>query len=274
MIVDKAYPSSEEELIAFVKKHCDGAESVAVQAGHFLLYYDHTEDLILPAVAEELIDPRHKVISDQVGRFPLLTWQLGLNLLSSIETRQKQIFTLVNDWQYIPSTSDSKRFYTQNRSLFESYGELLNKHSDVALMVLYPDKTDLFGVWGSEKYLRNEYARSIKRQFEEISNGSNVSCDLNTQISNHYNAIYCQGKRPNCVAEVAMLMSRLMKLKVDCFINIFPSVCRAYVEEGTKLARQVSEAPHRILNIAMPSTGIENSKNLFSSTAIALDSLQ
>src|SRR3989339_2122973 len=138
MIKERLYPRSIDELKAIINRYTRGVDSIACQAGHFLVYYDHTEDMLLPGIAEELDGPRHEIIKQEIGYFPELTWILGLDLLSSSAAANKYVFTIVNDWQYLPHGIDRARFYEKNANLPQGYKKNLENH-DNKIRLLKPE---------------------------------------------------------------------------------------------------------------------------------------
>jgi len=267
MIVEKAYPSGVEELLAFVKKHCAGVKSVAVQAGHFLLYYDHTENLVLPGVAEELVSPRFSIIRNQIGYFPLATWKLGLRLLTEIEADKKQVFCVVNDWQYLPENAagvDRNVFYQKTPSLFSSYAEELLRHTGVELLTPPVTPNSSKTVFFSEQTLRNQYERHIKKVRHQFQGQQlpQERYDL-IQCIQDKEEIWCYKKRPNCVHEVAELLFQLQNLSApDVYIGIYPKSCMGYITQGTELAQELFNIRMRVCNIGLPAVAITD-QNFF-----------
>lgn len=274
MIKQRLYPRTINELKEIVNKYSEGVKSVACQAGHFLVYYDHTEDLLLPGVAEELNGPRHNLIKQEVGFFPILTWELGINLLTSICVGMKSILVVVNDWQYIPKEVERSRFYSIYSDLFPSYDKLLSDTTDINILMpkllKHGTKTDPFF---SETSLRNQYNRNITKTIDSIklndeielfSNGNEIECSLIDTVGRKQE-VYCTGKHANCTQEIAELNRQMKKLASnDLFINIFPLVCKEYVTSGTELAFSLFKLKkYTVINIGMPSSGINNYRDIF-----------
>lgn len=281
MIEERYYPNSMEDLMRTIVRFVDRASSVAIQAGHFLVYYDHTEDIVLPCVRQELKSSRHAVIADKVGVFPFLTWQLGLEFLKEISASSKSILTVVNDWQYLPEGIDRARFYKQYETLFDSYADVLAKHSEVNLLTQrdlgFKVKT---GVWFSEVSLRNQYKRYISKLIKTNSlpstveiadNEDTITCSLVDAVGRRQE-IYCTAKSPSCAQEIAELVRQICCVgQYDMFVNIFPLVCKEYVHEGTDLAFYISDLGRAtIINIGTPSSEIQNRLTLFSNCEISI----
>lgn len=263
MITECAYPKSTGELVKIVRKHTDGFDSVAVQAGHFLVYYYNTEGIMLPCVRQELKSPAHSVKADSIGVFPFMTWRTGLELLKNMDCPKKAILTVVNDWQWLPKHVDRAGFYQKYPYLFDSYLKELNKYNDVVLLTQndlgYKVKT---GVWFSEVSLRNQYKRQISKMVkrgalpenaELFENGHTESCSLDTAVDKRQE-IYCTGKRPSCTQEIAELVRQICIVgKYEMFINIYPLVCKQYVQGGTELCISLmNSADINVINIGIP----------------------
>jgi len=267
VIVKRLYPPSLDELKKVVADHARDASCVAVQAGHFLVYYDHTEDQLLPCVASELNGPRHDLIKNEVGHFPLLTWQIGLEILSSIPAPRKHIMTIVNDWQYLPKNVDRSRFYEKHQRIPTSYQTVLEQRKDVQLLRPPRLRKALYtGDFFSEQTLRNQYRRHVTEliaqgklpsNFEVTKNGETISCSLVDAVGNKQE-IYCTGKGENCTHEVAELIHAVSSLsRCDVFVNLFPLVCKKYVETGTELSFELFRPQlKRVINVGMQASQV------------------
>ncbi len=286
MIVQRSYPRTQEELLSLVRQRTAGAKSVAVQAGHFLLYYDRTEDQLLPCVASELSGPRQDPIRKAVGLFPMLTWELGVQLLNAVSAKNKFIMVLVNDWQYVPKDVPRARFYEQNPNIPVAYQSCLDERGE-EIKLLTPTRTrdaqkagELFG----EHALRKQYAKHVKELIkrrelpanaELQANGEHLSCSLVDTLGRKQE-IYCTGKTENCTHEVAELIFSVDALAgCDAFINLYPLVCKEYVETGTELAFDFFKVPvGTVLNVGMSATGVTNTEDLLASVAVTVRSSQ
>ena len=286
MIKQRLYPRSIDELKAIVNKYSQGAKSIACQAGHFLVYYDHTEDLLLPGIAEELDGPRHEMIKQEIGHFPELTWGIGLDLLSSVLVKKKYIFTVVNDWQYIPKSVDKSHFYENYNRLPQSYQSLLHQYGTGTHLLKPRIKSNGLetGDFFSEQVLRNQYTKHVKSLVKrnqlpkgaEIEvNGEELSCSLFDTLGRK-EEVYCTGKRPNCTHEVAEMLHRVSHLS-DCsvIINIYPLVCKKYVEAGSELSHNLFlQKLSLVVNIGMPSSHIYNRDNLLHNCSVTIHLLE
>jgi len=277
MIVECRFPRTLQDLMAFVRSRVGDARSVAVQAGHFLVYYDHTEDQLLPCVASELDGPRQQAIRDSVGHFPLLTWDLGLALLQALPAPEKRILVLVNDWQYLPKGVDRARFYKHHCRLPNVYREALTaRTSGVGLLSPPSGGNNLqTGEFFSEQALRNQYGQHIRRLIEtkalpanaEVSpNGEVLSCSL-VDVLGRREEIYCANKSQNCAHEVAELIFLVRQLSgCEAFINLFPLICRQYVEAGTELAFDLFQTSVKtVLNVGMTAAEVHSVEDVLHS---------
>ncbi len=276
------FPDSIEELIQSVCQYAATAKpkSVAVQAGHFLLYYDHTEDQLLPCIRQELTGPRFDHVGETAGEFPLLTWQLGLELMDMLEAEQKSMLSVVNDWQYLPAEADRTDFYKNHPDLFASYQKLLDEHKKIYLLTSkLLDKKTRTGVWFSEVSLRNQFNRIIAKKLKngelkgekyiiQKDNGNHLTCSLVDAIGQEQQ-IYCAGKRGNCTHELAEMNRQVLDLgKFDLFINFYPLVCKSYVQTGTDWAYELFLDNQYTINIGMPSTSVYSKKDLLQNCEI------
>jgi len=275
MIDVKKYPTSTDELIEVVRDVADGASTVVAQAGHFLVYHDNTENLLLPCIESELHGPRHDVIRHEVSRFPLLSWQLALDILDFVQAVEKKILVLVNDWQYLPTTVDRASFYDMNKKLPGPYVSALRAaQSQISLLIPQQNRGMNTGDFFSEQSLRNSYIKQIKNLIAEKTlpegaditiDGEQFSCTLADAVGNKQE-IYCAGKRPNCTHEVAELIRLVYELtKCDVFLNLFPQACTAFIEKGTELGVSIfNSGIKKVVNIGIPSSGVINTDDLLS----------
>lgn len=279
MIIERFFPRTIDDLFTTLNAHCLDNTSVCVQAGHFLLYYDRTEDQLLPCVASELKGPRSKMLKQEVGWFPELTWDIGLRILRDIfpSAAKRDIITVVNDWQYVPEDINRFLFFDSHKKIFKAYKQKLKARDQINILkpsdLGFGGKTDPFF---SETSLRNQYDRFIKRVIlknpeffgayvRETNLG--VSCDLADALGRK-SEIYCAGKQANCTHEIAELNRQILTVTgCDMFINIFPNVCRQFLELGTELAFRLSDlSKMKIINIGLSSSSVESINDLFSNS--------
>ena len=280
MIRSEAHLTEYAEVVRIVTRAFSGVRSVAVQAGHFMLYYDTVEDVLLPCLASQLTGPRHGPLRRAMGHFPHLTWTLGLRLLDAMNAVDRWAVVLVNDWQYCPPDVDRTRFYEGFRALPEEYERQLDDRTG-RVRLLAPRGTHpgpSTGPFFSEQVLRNEYKRHLKRL---IDNGqlppevrlehdeAAVSCSIDDLLGRR-ERIYCSNRGVNCTAEVAELLYQVRTLtNCDAFLNIFPSACKEFVKAGTELSAKLFEArPRVVANMAVPSTDLESESDIWSRGAL------
>ena len=284
MIVQRSYPRTREDLLSLVRERTAGAKSVVVQAGHFLLYYDRTEDQLLPCVASELVGPRQEPIRKAAGLFPILTWELGVELLNAVSAKDKFIMVLVNDWQYVPKDVPRARFFEQNPNIPAAFQSCLDTHGNDIKLLTPTQKRSLKQTEKlfSEHGLRKQYAKHVKdlikrrelpANVELQANGEHLNCSLVDALGRKQE-IYCTGKSENCTHEVAELIFSVNALAgCDAFINLYPLVCKEYVEAGTELSFELFKTPMKaVLNIGMTATGVLSEKDLLNSTAVIVQS--
>jgi hypothetical protein len=276
-------PTSFEEASAALSAAVQSCTTVAMQAGHFMLYYDTVEDQLLGCVASFLSSPRHALLLKSMGGFPVESWKLGLRLLSALPCADKSILVLVNDWQYCPGNVDRSRFYAHHGGLPAEYAEVLSNQGSSPVRLLTPAKRQGArdtGPFFSEQALRNQYRRQLEELIElgrlpeglvlEQNEGA-LTCSM-VDLLGRKEAIYCSNQGANCTAEVAELLQQAHTLsRCDVFINLFPAVCREYVLAGTELGlRLFSPGITRVINLALPATDIEQENDLWSTARLTI----
>jgi hypothetical protein len=247
MRVVRRHPTSYEELLDLVLQAASGAQTVVMQAGHFLLYYDTVEDQLLPCVSTELHSPRHKNLREHAGGFPLESWRMGLDLLSALPAANKRVMIVVNDWQYLPPDVDRRRFYESFQRLPAGYEEALAQRGG-AIQLLQPAKDSGTRPYFGEMNLRNQYKRWAERaakngkmtpgvSVEEIE--GKLVCTIPDNLGREVE-IYCSGNTGNCATAHAQLLRSLHdETRFDAFINLYPKVCREFIEQGTSFAQKL-----------------------------------
>lgn len=282
MRLTRSNPKDYESLRSLVHHATRGAQTVVMQAGHFLLYYDKERGNILPCLEEALTEPSHAQIRMDYSRFPKLTWQLGLRLLASLSAPKKYVMIVVNDWQYLPSTANRADFYSQNKSLPTSYSEELSRY--VGRIALFEPRKVTAGVstapFFGEMNLRNRYQRHVsklitagklpqKAVLESRNNG--VFCSL-PDLAGVQREVYCSGKTGDCTGEIAeMLHEASARANATCFVNLYPLVCREFVELGSQFAVELLGATcTTVLNLGFQSTAVDDSIQLIETTEATL----
>ena len=278
MISERSYPRTVEELAVLVQRAARTAESVVLQAGHFLLYYDTVEDRILPCIASEMGSPRHEILRREAGHFPSLSWALGLELVSRLGSPSKRAMIVVNDWQYIPKGVDRRRFYRDFGRLPQGFDEeLVRWGADISLLSP-PRQSGTAPFWG-EMNLRNQYSRTVGHL---VSTGklpdhavveqraSGLVCSLVDAVGGK-REVYCANKTGDCAAEIAQMLRMAKRLaRCDCFVNLYPSVCREFVERGTELGQELlgNDVPS-VLNVGLVSNGPDNVEEMMAGCEVA-----
>jgi hypothetical protein len=86
-----------------------------------------------------------------------------------------------------------------------------------------------------------------------------IVCSLPASGAHTGREFYCTGKSPDCAAQIAQMLSHAQETThCDIFINIYPSVCRTYVESGTQLAADLFGLSSTVVNVGLPSSGISS----------------
>ena len=273
MILSRGFPTNFGELVSLVRESTPTPASVTIQAGHFLLYYDTVEDRILPCISSELDAPRHERLRREVGGFPAQTFRLGLNLLEAIGAPQNYLMVVVNDWQYIPKQVDRQRFYKARPNLPTEFRHLLETAPGPPTL-LRAEKSAKTGPFHGEMNLRNQYRKVVERMIASgtlpagvglESRGEDLVCNL-TDAMGSRREVYCSNKTGDCAAEIAqMLRIARQKTACDLFINLYPAVCRSFVEAGTELGEDLlGNGIPTVINVGMPTHQVESPEDLLS----------
>ena len=279
MLKSRHFPETEEEVCNLVHQVAAGSSRIVVQCGHFLLWFDSTEALIVPCIEGLDAGPRAMRVADEYGHFPLATWKFGLSLLDSLPPQKKHVLVLVNDWQYMPKEADRFDFYNDHPTLPETYRAWLAEHPSIHLL-RRPRKDDgNTGDYFSEKSLRKAYERHVKDLLDagrlpkgaRMEKDEGLSCSIEDAVGGRIE-IYCSEKRAGCMHEVAQLLSEISELaSPDLFINIFPLVCKEYVAAGTELGQTLFQHNIRtIINIGLPATGLQTLPGPFTKTEMTI----
>lgn len=283
MKLTRHFPQSYDTLRDLTIAAVGNAHSVVFQAGHFLLVYDEHSRAISACIHGAPSNTKHAALAENYGRFPILTWKLALRLLGELTVPSKHIMIVVNDWQYLPKEAKRSDFYLQQASrLPAEYLDALNMHSPrISLLVPPPIKNGVSTApFFGEMNLRNRYHRRVAKLVasghlpptavvEETEAG--VSCSL-PDLSGRLQEIYCSGKTGDCTAEIAeMLREANKRTGAPCFVNLYPVVCRDFVELGTTRAVELFRAPlESVLNIGFPSAGVSSEDDLFAGCEASL----
>lgn len=272
MKIDHHHPQSIEELLLLTDVATRAAKSIIVQAGHFLLYYDDNKHLVRACIAEPT-QPQCNEIIENFGHFPLLTWNLGINILKRSQCSMKGVILLVNDWQYLPKSVQRSEYYAQNPELPSGLKTCLMQHDDIQLLRPEIDTDEaVTGCYFGEMHLRNRYKKRIAKLIREKTlpqdvlvseNGEHLTCAMSLS-GGQPTEIYCSGKSADCTAEVAELLLQLSKSRPQsAFINLYPIVCREFVEKGTILAARLGNLNlSTVINAGFPSTRVSTMEDL------------
>jgi len=239
----------------FVKKD----SALIIQAGHFLLLYDKHNDKIIPGIYSYMKKAGFsEQLCEELGLFPILTWEIAVNLLDKFSVTNKKLLVAVNDWQYLKHLKNRRyEFYNLYPNLPEEYNIMMEKVGLTDSIILSPPAKTKTGKYYSEIYLRNKFQWSIKKIGKTV-NLRKPSLKLEAT------GAFCG--RPNCTAEVAQLVADAA-LSYDhsdvCFVNFYPLTCKYFFEEGTKLACKLFGLKRiKVLNIGVPNIGIKTLKDV------------
>jgi len=274
MIINSFAVEQEKDLVEIINRYVDKSSFVALQAGHFILAESKMHNKVIPCIFGELTSENEKTLISDIGNFPLLTWKLGVDILSSLQAGRKEIFTIVNDWQYMNNIERRKEFYMQNSSLFKSYESyLMQKGNSVNL---FSQRSLGFktasGVWISEVTLANQFNRSLSKfikrnqrqdviDIEKTEKGIEYSY-IDNLDSKHL--LYCGGKRGNCRQELAEINRQLLDLAgFTVFINIYPISCQSMIKTGTDWAYDLIIDKGITINVGLNSTHVNQTRDLF-----------
>jgi hypothetical protein len=274
VIVDRQFPSDRHALIESIKRETVDSKVVAIHAGHFLLHYDEDEKRLVPGIASEKSSPRYDVIRKEFDQFPLLTWKLACRIMESLSNVSRHMLTIVNDWQYVPSGVNRESFYAAFANLPASYVDEARAVHSAGAKLLTPKGSAEFTQshpYFSERALRNRYLRRIKRLIKQgaLPEGARVdfsedgaACSL-LDVMGRKTEIYCSSKDADCSSEVAELIDEAFSLiNCDTFINLYPAICKEYVESG-------SELPARLFGTGVSRTVLPSARRSTRSEAIS-----
>lgn len=274
MKLTHSFPQNYQALRDLTIASVGDAQSVVFQAGHFLLVYDEATRTILPCIHGHPSTETRPMLFESYGHFPLLTWKLALRLLSDLKVPSKNIMIVVNDWQYLPEGTERFDFYRRQagRLPAEFAEELQAGAPSVSLLEPEIKGSVSTAPFYGEMNLRNRYTRRVRdlvssRRLPASAiiheSESGVSCKL-PDLSGAHQEIYCSGKTGDCTAEIAeMLREANARTGATCFVNLYPLVCRSFVELGTSRAEELFQVPLRsVLNLGFPSSGVTDEGDL------------
>lgn len=283
MIVDRQFPNDRHALIESIKRETSGSRVVAIHAGHFLLHYDEEERRLIPCIASEMSSPRYDGIREVLAEFPLLSWRLACGIAESLPDAARYMLTIVNDWQYVPSGADRRKFYEDFANLPASFIDEARSAQNEGIKLLTPKGPSGFSAsqpYFSERSLRNQYNRRVKRLIKQHALPSDVELNLGDDgatcnlldVMGRKREVYCSSKDADCSSEVAELIYQTFSLvKCDTFINLYPAVCKEYVEPGSELPKRLfGTGVSCVINLALPATGIADERALFDGAEIAI----
>lgn len=283
MIVDRQFPDDWQSLVDIVKRATTESRVVAIHSGHFLLYYDADEGRAVPCIASEMKSSKYDAVREELAEFPLLSWKLACRLAASLPSVSHHLLTIVNDWQYVPTGFDRKKFYGDFVQLPDSYIAEASQLKNVNARLLTPEGSMEFSAsqpYFSERALRNQYHRRIRRLIKQQALPAGVELNLGEggttcsllDMMGRKREVYCSSKDADCSNEVAELIHQSSSLiGCDTFINLYPAVCKEFVELGSELPARLFGTPvSRIINLALPATGVATESDLYDGAEMAI----
>jgi hypothetical protein len=286
VILERKFPRNVEELIDAFQRETSESRAVVIHAGHFLLHYDEDDQRLIPCIATEMMSPRYEAFRREYGEFPLLSWKLACRISEALPAVPRYICVLVNDWQYVPKGIDQAKFYDEFDRLPAAYVAEVQATRGTKAKLLTPRGPSEFSAsrpYFSERSLRNRYHKRVKRLIRrnalpedvEINADENgVSCSL-LDVMGEKREVYCASSDADCSSEVAELIDRAFT-HVDCdtFINLYPAVCKEFVEAGSELpSRLFRTGVSLIINLALPASGVMSEQNLLKEAEMTIHRL-
>jgi hypothetical protein len=127
--------------------------------------------------------------------------------------------------------------------------------------------------------LRNQYRKTVERLIADgnlpaeaiLEQGSEeIVCSLPDAVGRTWE-VYCSSKTGDCAGEIAQMLSlAVQQVGCDCFINIYPAVCRDFVERGTELGNDLlRNGIPNVINIGFPTSGLESREDLLTSCEVS-----
>jgi hypothetical protein len=280
MELKRSFPSDFSALQQLINLAVDGVDTVIMQTGHFLLWQDDVTGEVLPCLEETMHGPHRARIRKNYGHFPLLTWSLGLELLAATPTRNKYALVIVNDWEHLSKIDQSESFFTANPRLPDSFSAELLRHDGVIKLLRPSNSLEHTGLYFSERILRHRYQKHVAELIAKgrlppsavvKSDEGATYCSLPDGKGSLKEA-YCSGKSGDCAGEVAeMIFDATSQTGSACFINLYPLVCRKFVDHGAELAVTLfGAACPSVLNVGFPSTGVKSREDIFKGAEASL----
>lgn len=283
MHVTHSNPSNVQELIATINSDDCRAGHVVLHGGHFLLYHDSATRITYPCISNELPSKNLTRLGRDFGRFPELTWGLGLQILDSFPAGVRtSIMLIVNDWQHLPENVSRADFYARHSELPSSFKKRLQEYPEIRLLTPTPPQGSTAldtRPYFSETTLRNQFRKRLKKRVlpqvnailasrEELRSDTSEALRRRQAVATD---LYRTSTPGDCATEIAELLSQLATVHhCDCFINIYPITCSASVEFGTELAGTLfDEIPEVVVNVGLRSMQVHSVEDLLQNAQIA-----
>ncbi len=289
---EELFPESKVELLQLLINSVSGKNKVAILGGHFMLFYDKTEDELKPVIWQEQESDKHKDFAIQyAGDFPFKSFQYSLELYERLKdiNIDSKIVLLVNDHKFQnknfqPNISSSilnrggllrKKFYRRNK-VPKCYSDLMSKISKEHKKIILSndnskrDETDLLPkeTWFySEQKLRKRFDNYV---LPRLLKENKVFKDGGKEDENVFFKTHIQGEeicltengKCGCTAEVTELISDLLNKKMYEMIFFIPKECTDAVNYGIDIALNLNKIKSRIITITENYSTFLNEKDL------------
>jgi hypothetical protein len=285
MTIERIFPRDEAQFVDVLRHQLKGIRSAVVHAGHFLLHVDERTGKAMPCIAEVMEGDEN--LRREVGYFPLLSWSLACRALQAIERVDFYLLVIVNDWQYVADPELRKGFYEEWQSLPPSF---ITAARAIAPRIKFlkpagAGSSNAQTPFFSERSLRNRYNRRLRAMLRDgrlppgLSIGQDPdapeACHLRDAVGGRLE-VYCPGKDADCSKEIAQVIDEAYRQTAcEAFVNFYPAVCQPFVEAGSELpVRLFGTGVDRVINIALPATGVLREADLIADSEIAVHNLR
>lgn len=255
---------SEQELLATIGREIGAGDhrDIVIMAGHFMLFMDTKQNKLVPGILEEQqSDEMRSRVAQRVGIFPTYTWQLGLKLAQNWATNDRKVglLLLINDWQYVPTSSSAaelrQAFYENFSALPPSYESELKQRGLSQASLISSRKHPLVFPETWLKYRFQKMAQKLvkagklnKKVLDASRNESEVSFvnnDGNSLPLISCGVTGCAGEITEMIAEVYAAGHRFM-------VIFAPEECYQSVHTGVDVALSLYQFAGMKVVIAAP----------------------
>lgn len=248
--ITEYFALSEQELLTRAKEFVEStaSQNLHIVAGHFMLFHDKIDNLLIPGIFEDIINPELSAqVRARVGVFPTYSWQLGIKLAEHhITTSEKcaNLILLINDWQYASNggvNNDYRAsFYQRFETLPPSYRESLNSSKLLSTANVMPSRKH--PLCYPETWLKNRFQNEAERL---VKQGKLQKNNITTQpefseisFTDAYGTslplVSCG--MTGCAGEITELISEAYRAGARTLIILAPSECHAPIRMGVEIA--------------------------------------